>query len=130
MAGGQTGDRSVTGINALSTPSSLAIFHSKTWTQKKIFDGTASGDTVLDPIQLGATCPGVTVYVKGSGTVNVRFSPDQGNAFWVLPTAGVITSASAGKMYSNNDAHAWMSVEVEDGATTEIWVYRKINLKQ
>ena len=67
---------------------------------------------------------------KGTGTVNVRFSADQGDAFWVLPTAGAITDASAGKMYSNNDAHAWMSIEVKDTADTIVWVYRKINLKQ
>ena len=109
---------------------SLSRYYSKTWTQKKIFDGIAVGDTELAPIQLGATCPGVSVCVKGSGTCNIKFSADQGNAFWVTPPDGVITGAANGKIYSNNDAHAWMSVEVEDGSTMEIWVYRKINLNQ
>ena len=126
---------SISTLGYITTSSSIdptpipdgSLYQAKTWTQKMIFNGTASGDTFLEPILLGVECMGSTVYVKGTGTCNVRFSIDPQNSFWITPADGVITGAENGKTYSSNSHHNWMSVEVEDVSSMIIWVYRKIN---
>jgi len=128
MAGGQIGDRGTFYLEGRRFPSSLATFHDKTWEQKKIYDGTAAVVTRTDPIQLGTFCSGFTVYAKGSGSVTVDVSADQGNAFWV--TLDTMSTATNGELYSNTDPHSWLSINIAKDAVMEIWVYRKFSSRK
>ena len=104
-------------------PSSFTALQKQTLPQKVIYNGTASGDTDTEPVEIGQ-CEGFAIYTHGTGNWNIQVSPNPNNdeSFWIDLLA---SDKSGSGFYESQAFHPWVRVIVKDGANLIVWIYRK-----
>lgn len=99
------------------------FFQSKTTPEVLVFNNTdnSSGSTVYsEPISV-APAEGFSVYVTGTGNVEVQVTVNPASDIWV--TLGTINN---GGSYSTNDKHPWVRLgQVTASSGITAYVYRQ-----